>query len=216
MKTFFNWIEFLKNFSILQIFTIYTRYLIGGAFVLASIIKIQNERFTQLPLENPIGFFFEAMYRTGLYWQFIGWAQLLGGLLLMTQYLATLGAVIYFVLILNIFLITYSIGFTGTPLVTFMMLLATIYLLFWDWQRLLPLISEQKITIDQPAHNQLIKHPLWAILGFLIFATTVGVQVMNFGRIDVWFLACFAEGLLGFCLYFALQYFRPMRISPNR
>jgi hypothetical protein len=213
MKTFFNWIEFLKNFTVLQIFTIYLRYLIGGAFVFASIIKIQNERFTYLPIENPIGFFFEAMYRTGMYWQFIGWAQLIGGLLLMTQYLATLGALIYFVLILNIFLITYSIGFTGTPAVTFMMLLATIYLLFWDWQKLLPLITEQKILITQTVDNQLIKHPIWAILGFIIFATTAGLQVFYFGSVTTWFLACFAEGLLGFILYFVWQYFARVRMA---
>ncbi|MCU0446506.1 MAG: hypothetical protein MUE85_16495 [Microscillaceae bacterium] len=212
MNRFFNLIEFLKNFTILQIFTIYTRYLIGGAFVFASIIKIQNERFTSLPLENPVGFFFEAMYRTGMYWQFIGWVQLVGGLLLMTQYFATLGAIIYFVLILNIFLITYSVGFTGTPAVTFLMLLATVYLLVWDWQRLLPILTEQKINIKQLPDNQLIKHPIWAILGLIIFGTTVVMQVFYFGSFLGWFLWCFGEGLLGFILYFTFPLFKRFKV----
>ena len=36
----------LKNKVWLQIFIIYTRYLIGSAFVFASIVKIKGNRFT--------------------------------------------------------------------------------------------------------------------------------------------------------------------------
>jgi hypothetical protein len=203
IHNFFSLIEWLKHFTALQIFTIYTRYLIGGAFVFASLIKIKGERFTSIPIDNPIGFFFEAMYRTGMYWQFLGWSQLIGGLLLMTQYFATLGALVYFILILNIFLITYSVGFTGTPVVTFLMLLATTYLIFWDWKRFLPLISESELRIEQPQYsNQIIKNSFWAFLGLLIFLTTISFQMFRFGNFLLWIIACFLEGFIGFCLFF--------------
>ncbi|HET6668759.1 MAG TPA: hypothetical protein VFH15_00875 [Pyrinomonadaceae bacterium] len=42
----------------------------------------------------------------------------------------------YFPLILNIFVITVSMHFTGTPVITGLMLLANIYLLCWDYDRL--------------------------------------------------------------------------------
>lgn len=79
----------LKNKIWLQIFIIYTRYLIGGAFVYSSIVKIQGLRFTSVdgsgyPINSPFHFF-ETMYQTGMYWQFLGWGQLIAGLLLMTQ-----------------------------------------------------------------------------------------------------------------------------------
>ena len=123
----------------------------------------------------------------------------------MTQFFATLGALIYFVLILNIFLITFSVGFAGTPAVTFLMLLATVYLLFWDWHRLWPILSEQKIEVKSSiTEHSLIKHPLWAIVGLIIFLTTVGFQLYFYGNIIAWFSACFLEGLVGFILYFIL------------
>ncbi len=204
MKIFFNWLEYLKSFTFLQVFTIYLRYLIGGSFVFASIIKILGERFTQISVENPIGFFFEAMYRTGLYWQFIGWAQLIGGLLLMTQYFSALGAMVYFIVILNIFVITYSLAFVGTPFITFLMLMGTVYLIFWDWQRFLPILTENKINVEIAGteKNTLIKNPFWSVLGLVIFLTTVAFQLISFGNFFMWMLVCFLEGLAGFVGYF--------------
>ena len=38
----------LKNSLLLQLGVIYTRYLVGGAFVFASLIKIKGQRFTQM------------------------------------------------------------------------------------------------------------------------------------------------------------------------
>ncbi len=75
-----------------QVFIIYTRYLIGGAFVFASIIKIKELRFTSESGElNPIHsawHFFETMYQSGLYWKFTGIGKLIarGSKLLLTTY----------------------------------------------------------------------------------------------------------------------------------
>lgn len=53
---------------------------------------------------------------------------------------ATIGALVYFPLILNIFVITVSLHFRGTPFITGLMLLASIYLLCWDYDKLKHLV----------------------------------------------------------------------------
>ena len=135
----------LKSFFLAQIFIIYTRYLIGGAFVFSSIIKIKGKRFTTNSQEDaPLGsamHFFETLFQTGFYWQFIGWAQLLAGFLLMTQRYAKLGALVNFPILLNVFVITISMDFGGTPLITGLMLAANLMLLIWHWGELKSLIN---------------------------------------------------------------------------
>lgn len=59
---------------LLQRFTVCTRILLAVGFIPPSLVKIQGERFTTMPVEHPVGFFSEAMYRTGAHWNFIGWA----------------------------------------------------------------------------------------------------------------------------------------------
>lgn len=97
----------LKSFRFFQIFTICIRYLLGVAFVWASIFKIAGIRFTPASGENTpinsLAHLLESMYRSGFYWNFIGWGQLIAGFLIMSQAFSTLGAVAYFPIILSIF-----------------------------------------------------------------------------------------------------------------
>ena len=94
-------LDSLRKLRYMQIFTIYVRYLIGGAFVISAftlnklgIYDAPAPYAGQTPVEqlDPIGRFFRVMFDSGLYWNFIGWCQVLTGLLLMTQKLARLGA----------------------------------------------------------------------------------------------------------------------------
>jgi uncharacterized membrane protein YphA (DoxX/SURF4 family) len=110
-----------------------TRVLLAIGFIPSGLIKLLGNRFTLLGVDNPIGFFFEALYQTGPYWKFVGLAQLTVATLLLIPRTATLGAVLYFPIILNIFVITVSLDFQGTPFITGSMLLASIYLLSWDY-----------------------------------------------------------------------------------
>lgn len=126
----------VKKNRLLKIFTVFTRILLALAFLPSGLTKVLGNRFTVLGIEDPVGFFFEALYRTGFYWRFLGICQLTVALLLVIPRTATLGALAYFPLILNIFVITVSMGFTGTPLITGLMLLASIYLLCWDYDKL--------------------------------------------------------------------------------
>ena len=95
-----NFVQYFKKKKAAIIFVIYLRYLIGGAMVFSSIVKIKGERFTTAngttdPVNSALHFF-ETLYQSGVYWKFLGWSQLFTGLLLMTQ--------LYAGLIINYFL----------------------------------------------------------------------------------------------------------------
>lgn len=117
-------------------FTLMNRLLLAMAFLPTGLVKATGQRFTVLPVENPVGFFFEAMYRTGPYWHFIGLMQIAAAILLLVPSTATLGAVLFFPIILSVVLITWGVGFQGTVWITSAMLLAVVYLLCWDGDRL--------------------------------------------------------------------------------
>lgn len=191
----------LKRLFISQLFTIFLRYLIGGAFVFASIVKIQGKRFTTdsgagAPI-NDSWHFFETLYQSGIYWKFLGWGQLIAGLLLMTQLLSTLGAMMFLPIILNIFVITISYYFAGTPIITFLMLLANIYLLVWDWPRIKIAVlpgPPKFISEDYP----LMRLHQWAYLGLFYFVLTIFVKVVvhSFSALLICFGLAVAIGLV--------------------
>lgn len=131
----------VKQQRYLKVFTVLTRVLLALGFLPSGLTKVLGNRFTILGVDNPVGFFFEAMYRTGFYWRFLGLCQLVAAALLLIPKTATIGALVYFPLILNIFVITVSLHFTGTPFITGLMLLANIYLLCWDYDKLKSLIK---------------------------------------------------------------------------
>jgi uncharacterized membrane protein YphA (DoxX/SURF4 family) len=132
----------------LKWFAVMNRILLAIGFTPSGLVKLLGHRFTLLGLDNPVGFFFEAMYRTGFYWNFLGLAQLTAALLLLIPRTSTLGAVIYFPIILNIFLITVSMHFQGTWVITGLMLLANLYLLCWDYPRLKGILGYR--SADRP------------------------------------------------------------------
>lgn len=124
-----------------MLFTWGTRILLFLAFLPSGLKKVLGERFTLLGIDNPVGFFFEGLYRTGFYWNFLGLAQLLAGVLLLIPRTAFFGAMMYLPIIINIFIIVTSMGFKGTPIIAGLMLLANIYLLFWDYKKLKQIVS---------------------------------------------------------------------------
>jgi uncharacterized membrane protein YphA (DoxX/SURF4 family) len=116
-------------------FTVLCRISLALGFIPSGIVKITGERFTALPANHPLGHYFDALYQTGCYYTFIGLAQILTALLLLIPRTALLGAIVYFPMILNICILAYATRFEGTRITT-LMLLANIYLLCWDYERL--------------------------------------------------------------------------------
>ena len=125
---------------LLQLFTAFTRTILAIGFVPPSIKKIMGEPFTSLPDTSPVGHYFNALYQTGFYYQFIGWAQLIAAILLLFPRTAHIGALMFFPIILNIAVLTTSVGFQGTWLITIFMSLAALYLVCWDFDRLKPIL----------------------------------------------------------------------------
>lgn len=126
-----------RSHPALQRLAVVSRLLLAVGFIPTGLVKILGHRFTTgVDPHSPIGAFFEAMYQTGAYWRFIGWAQLLAGVCLLIPRLTTLGAVLFLPVLGNIFVITVALRFTGTPILVGLMLLADVFLLCWDYDRL--------------------------------------------------------------------------------
>lgn len=162
-----------------------TRCLFAMAFIPTGWVKFMGHRFTQISVDSPIGAFFEAMYQTGGYWQFLGAVQVLAGVLMLIPRAATLGAVIFFPVALNIFVITVALGFTGTPFITGPMLFAAAALLAWDWDRLrgIATTAPPAISALQPARWPRILRlgPPWERAAYLV-GTACGLLVFGSTR----------------------------------
>lgn len=188
-----------KHKVALQLLVIYTRFLIGGAFVFASLIKIKGKRFTAAdginePL-NSAWHLFETLYQSGLYWKFIGLGQLIAGFLLMTQRFAKLGALVNFPIISNIFVITLSYYFALTPVITGLMLLANIGLIVWDWDTLKVLINLPHQTKEEP---RLENDRTWQFTGLTLFLFTFLYRLINDSYdVFLWAGGCIVVGLVG-------------------
>jgi uncharacterized membrane protein YphA (DoxX/SURF4 family) len=185
---------------LLQRFAQFNRLLFGIAFIAPGLTKVLGNRFTILSLDSPVGFFFEAMYRTGFYWRFLGIAQILASLMLLIPRTASLGAVAFFPIILNIFIITVSMQFTGTWVVTGLMLLANLYLLCWDYHKFKPLFFNTPAPAESWAVSEAEPHWVERIgyAAVLISGMTLTIATRNivlpYGR------AVILGGLaVGFC-----------------
>jgi hypothetical protein len=195
-------IDNLKQRWIIKLFVIYLRYLIGFAFVFASIVKIKGERFTSIPATEPVGYFFEAMYQSGFYWNFLGWAQFVSGALLMSQRFSTIGAFVFFPVILNVCLITNSIDFgSGTPVITTLMLLGTLFLLLWDYKKWIILFYQDhhiKLDLTQQPKDRFMTDPVWTAAGGTFVLLTVAVQINkpNQTLIIAWLGAMLLVGII--------------------
>ena len=156
-----------------------TRYLIAFAFIPSGMKKILGQRFTNIGTDNPIGYFFEALFRTGMYWNFLGWGQLIAAILMMTQLFSTLGNLIFFFIVSNIFIITVSMHFTGTWLIALLMLFASTCLILWDANRLQYIIVRKGFL----EIRQDVKLPeasmLWQISGILLFIASVSYTLID-------------------------------------
>lgn len=72
-RTFDSIHSYVIQNKFFQILTVFTRLILAVGFIPPSIIKILNIPFTVLPDSHPVGHYFNALYQTGFYYQFIGW-----------------------------------------------------------------------------------------------------------------------------------------------
>lgn len=158
------------NTKFLQYFTIFTRILLAIAFMPSGLTKILGEPFTAMAEDTPVGFFFAGFFQAKAYYAFVGWAQFGVALLLLIPPMASLGAVIYFPIIINIWLITLSLHFRGTVYITTLMLLGSLYLLCWEYPRLRLLLPIDGVRKNNPeAKVYWLQMALWAVLAVLVY-----------------------------------------------
>lgn len=148
--TFQRWHATARSIAALHRLAVISRILLALAFVPTAIVKVMGHRFTSISTDTPIGYFFEAMYQSGMYWRFLGVSQLVAGILLLIPATSAVGAVLFFPIILNIFVITVSLHFTGTPVITGLMLLAATFLLCWDYDRFASILWGPQAIRDIP------------------------------------------------------------------
>ena len=100
-------------------------------------VKIAGERFASgLSVKHPMGAYLEALHHTGFYYTFIGIIQVVAGILLIIPVTVTLGALLYFPIIINICLLSFAVRFEGSFVTSPLMVLANLYILIWNYDRL--------------------------------------------------------------------------------
>lgn len=160
--------------------TAVTRVLLAIGFLEPGLRKIFGLPFTVLPTSNPVGYFFDAFFQAEAFYAFVGWGQVIAAVLLLFPRTATLGAVIFFPIIANITVITISIGFRGTWMITGLMTLGCIYLLIWDYDRLKSLLPVQLRGTSISSNRELKYQALfWAIAGMTAYGLGGIVNLAN-------------------------------------
>lgn len=152
-------------------FAVFCRIALAASFIPTGYVKIMGERFAAgLPPNNPLGHYFDALHLTGYYYTFIGIVQIITAILLLIPRTSLLGALMYFPIIVNICVLTYATRFDGTRLVT-MMVLASLFLLIWDYDRL-----KYVLPFKQPeADPHVLKKPLGKRLRIIFFGGSFAV-----------------------------------------
>lgn len=162
-------------------FAVFCRIALAIAWLISGIVKIKGERFAAgLSHNHPLGQYFDALLNTGYYYTFIGIGQVIVAVLLLIPRTALLGAISSFPIILNICVLTYAVRFEGTRAATFM-LLANLFLLCWDYNRLKFIFSYRQLVVEgnstdvKPKSN---KFP-FLFLGGVIASLATVVYVNN-------------------------------------
>ena len=133
----------------LRAFAVFNRIVLAMGFLPAGIVKIMGERFASgISNKHPMGHYLEALHRTGFYYTFIGFLQVAAAILLLMPRTATLGSVIYFPIILNICILTFAVRFDGSWVTSPLMVLANLYLLCWDYDKLKYIFPWEKSNIQ--------------------------------------------------------------------
>jgi len=126
----------------LWLFSIFNRLALAAGFIPSGMVKIMDERFASgLSVNHPMGGYLEALHHTGYYYTFIGIVQITAAIMLLIPRTVTLGAFLYFPIILNICILTFALRFDGSIFTAPLMVLANLYLLGWNyekWKYILP------------------------------------------------------------------------------
>lgn len=149
----------------MQLFAAFTRCIIAIGFIPPSIPKILHKPFTSLPDSHPVGHYFNALLQTGVYYEFIGWAQIIAAILLLIPRTSHIGALLFFPIIVNIAILTASVGFAGTWVITLFMSFAGLFMVAWEYDRLKPIVFYSRSEFTRRFSLQFLLIPAFFALG---------------------------------------------------
>ncbi|MBK8556013.1 MAG: DoxX family protein [Lewinellaceae bacterium] len=158
-------------------FAVFNRIALAAGFIPSGLTKLFDERFTTLSVNHPMGNYLEALYHTSYYYPFIGFVQVTAAILLLIPRTATLGAVIYFPVILNICILSLAVGFDGSLVTSPLMVLANLYLLAWDYDKLKFILPFKYSKKEIDNSSELIVDNKFPKAFFLGVVATVGLTV---------------------------------------
>ncbi|WP_378174448.1 DoxX family protein [Aquimarina sp. SS2-1] len=131
-----------------------------------------DERFASgLSTNHPMGSYLEALHHTGYYYTFIGIAQVATAILLLIPRTVTLGALLYFPIIVNICILSFAVRFDGSFVSAPLMVLANVYILVWNYDKLKYILPFKKI----PYYGIIEKPKKYSNKFPFLFFTTVTV-----------------------------------------
>lgn len=147
-------------------------------------VKIVGERFASGLAEiHPMGAYLEALHHTGYYYTFIGIAQVIAAIFLLIPRTVLLGALLYFPIIVNIWVLSFAVRFEGSLVTSPLMVCANLYLLVWNYDRLkfiLPLKNLTYVKFQKPKKYE-TKFPFLFFTG-VITTIIITIAFAQFGH----------------------------------
>lgn len=140
-----------------RLYVLGARLLLGALMLGGGLYKLSENHIPGL-MGPPVNHAWLAKQGLVLFAQFIGVAQLLIGVLLLTRRFALLGAVLLVPMWLNIIFLTWSQNWVGTPWLTSGFLVLTIGLLLHDFDRL-------RWVLYPPQDEQALRAVPWLTAG---------------------------------------------------
>ena len=176
LDTAVDWVSGVRQHRWVHRCVAMARIGIGFAFIPSGLKKLLQQPFTDPDNTGPFHEFLQAFYGTGLFYPFVGGLQLLGGILLMTQHQATIGAVILSPIVLVILVFCWSTWVVPTASVVSVIMLGLLGLLLWDIQRWRSLFGAdgQQLQLTLPAPHPAVDMVLWSRCGGLIALLYLG------------------------------------------
>lgn len=121
-----------------------------------------------------------APYGLGFWVKFVAWSQVGVGLLLLSQRFATIGAIMLLPMLANIFIVTVSLQWQGTPYVNGFLLGLNVFLLAADYHKIKFLFSDDVEMLHRtPVRRSYVMiDALWAA-GFVLCLASGALYPVN-------------------------------------
>lgn len=139
-------VQAARRQAVLRGAVILLRYLIGFAFLPAGLKKVLGQPFTDPANSGRFHDFLHAFHATGGFYRFVGVVQLVAAALLLTQRFALAGALLVLPVITAITVFCWSTGVVPTAVVATLMMMGTVALVMWDYERWRPAPAREPVS----------------------------------------------------------------------